>query len=56
MSLMEPKIDLVSQFFNSRLDSSIEKCHLVIKAGFEDTRSYINNYFTCLHANVFQVF
>lgn len=47
MSLMEPEADLVRQFFNLRLNGSIEKQHLVIKARFEDTRSYINNYFVC---------
>lgn len=41
MSLMEPKIDLVRQFYNLRLNGSIEKHHLVIKTGFEHTRPYI---------------
>lgn len=40
-------MNLLRQFFNLRLDGSIEKHDLVIKAGFEDTRSYVNNYFIC---------
>lgn len=41
MNLMEPKINLVRQFFNLRLDGSIKEHHLVITVGFTDTRFYI---------------